>query len=495
MDSRFYITTPIYYVNDRPHIGHAYTTFAADALARWRRARDENVLFTTGVDENSQKTVDAAAKTGEDLRAYTDRLAELWESTWKQLGISNTDFIRTTEDRHTAVVNDIWTRIDAAGDLYRSRYEGWYCKGHEAFLSEDELTPDGLCPDHRVKPELVSEENYFFRLSKYRQPLLDFYAAHADFVAPANRFREVAAFVEAGLEDISFSRERKEGRAEWGIPVPGDSHQAIYVWADALVNYISAIGLEGWEEHPADVHAVGKDILRFHAVIWPAMLMSAGLPLPGQVIANGFLTVDGVKMSKSLGNGVDPLDLAARYGGGAAGIDAVRYFLLREVPYGQDGDFSEAKMKERYNGDLANGLGNFAARVLALAEKETAARGFLAPPISGADREFANVLADLERAVDAKMGELRFHDALASVWAAIAFGDRYVNEKKAWEIADDAARNETLFNLVTLLSGIATVLVPFLPGTAQKIAYAIERSGDGTLKARKIEALFPRMAQ
>jgi methionyl-tRNA synthetase len=496
---KFYITTPIYYVNDKPHIGHAYTTIVADTLARWRRgagaedgaadAAGEDVIFSTGTDEWAQKTVDAAAKAGEDVNVYLERMAGVWQDAWHRLGISNTDFIRTTEERHIEVVKDVWTRIEAAGDLYRGRYEGLYCKGHEAFLNPDELTPDGLCPEHKIAPEFVSEENYYFRLSKYQDELLTFYEANPDFVAPANRFNEVRAFVENGIEDVSFSRERRAGRADWGIPVPTDPTQVIYVWADALVNYISEVGIEGWEDHPADVQAVGKDILRFHAVIWPAMLLSAGLPLPGQIIANGFLTVGGTKMSKSLGNGVDPLDLVERYGGGdnGRGSDTLRYFLLREIPYGADGDFSEEKMRERYNGDLANGLGNFAARVLTLAEKEDS----LKISKKGVDNEFKNVIDDMNRAVRAKLNEFKFNDALAAIWAAISFGDRYVNEKKIWEIKDAAVRGDALYNLVLLLDGVATALMPFLPDTAKKITTAIERDGDG-LRGKKVEVLFPR---
>jgi methionyl-tRNA synthetase len=480
MDSRdeFFITTPIYYVNDKPHIGHAYTTIVVDTLARWREARGEHVVFSTGVDENSQKTIDAAQKNGEDVHEYVDRLAEVWESTWAKLGINNTDFIRTTEERHIEVVRDIWGRMEAAGDIYKGQYQGLYCKGHEAFMKEDELTPEGLCPDHKVAPELVTEENYFFRLSNYQQKLLDFYETHGEFVAPAHRFNEVRAFVERGLEDISFSREKKE----WGIPVPNDPGQVIYVWADALVNYISIVGIEGWEEHPADVHVMAKDIVRFHAVIWPAMLMSAGLPLPGQIISTGFLTVDGAKMSKSLGNGVDPLELAARYGN-----DAVRYFLLREVSFGDDGDFSEAKMKERYNADLANGLGNFAARVLTLAEKETSLTAD-----ATLDGDFDITIETMKRVVYAKLGEYKFSDALAAIWAAISFGDRYVNERKVWEIKNDAQRAAALFNLVSLLDAVAAELVPFMPDASKKIRAAIVHE-DGALKTKKPDILFPRV--
>jgi methionyl-tRNA synthetase len=478
MDNKFYITTPIYYVNDKPHIGHAYTTIAADVLARWRGVLGEDVVFSTGVDENAQKTVEAAVKHKEEIRAYTDRMAETWESTWAKLGISYTDFIRTTEDRHVVVVNEFWKRLEAAGDIYKGQYEGFYCVACETFYKEDDLTPEGLCKIHKTKPEWVSEENYYFALSKYQKPLLDFYAAHEEFVAPANRFNEMKSFVERGLEDVSFSREKKA----WGIPVPGDPEQVIYVWADALVNYITVMGgIEGWEAHPADIHMMAKDIVRFHAILWPAMLMSAGLPLPGQIVVSGFLTIDGEKISKTVGNVIDPLDVAARYG-----ADALRYFLLREVPFGEDGDFSETKMKERYNGDLANGLGNFAARILALAEKEELKSGQL-------DSAFDLEIQKMRQAAFAKTKEYKFHDALAAVWTAISFGDRYLNNEAVWAIKDDAARRAKLFNLISLLDNVAAVLLPYLPESSRKITAAIQWEGD-TLRAKKIEPLFLRSA-
>lgn len=472
----FYITTPIYYINDKPHIGSAYTTIVADVLARWREQRGEYVIFLTGTDEFSQKTLDAAIKNGEDVKVYTDRLADIWMNVWAKLGISNTDFIRTTEERHIETVKDIWGRMDAAGDIYKGQYEGLYCKGHEAFMKEDELDADGLCPEHKVAPEVVTEENYFFRLSNYQQALTDFYDAHPDFVAPAHRFNEVKSFVENGLEDISFSREQKQ----WGIPVPNDPSQVIYVWADALVNYISAIGVEKWEEHPADVHAVGKDILRFHAVIWPAMLLSAGLPLPGQIIANGFITVNGTKMGKSLGNAVDPLELRERYGN-----DALRYFLLREIPYGGDGDYTEEKFRDRYNADLANGLGNFAARVLTLAEKEELSAGKISA-------EFDETIKEMKRSVQDKISNYKLSDALAAIWEAISFGDKYVNEEKVWEIKDDKKRVQALFNLVSLLEAVTFELTPFLPETARKLNAAVSWEGK-TLTIAKPEILFPRI--
>jgi methionyl-tRNA synthetase len=475
-NGRFFITTPIYYINDKPHIGHAYTTIAADVLARWRAALDEEVLFSTGVDENAQKTVDAAAKQGEEIHAYVDRMAEIWESTWAKLGISNTDFIRTTEDRHIAVVNEFWKRMEAKGDLYKDKYEGLYCVACETFYKEEELI-DELCPVHKTTPEWVSEENYYFALSNYQQKLLDFYEENPEFVAPANRFNEIKSFVEHGLEDVSFSREKKA----WGIPVPDDPNQVIYVWADALVNYITvAGGIERWEEYPADIHMMGKEITRFHAVIWPAMLMSAGLPLPGQVVVNGFLTLNGTKMSKSLGNVVDPVDMATRYGN-----DALRYFLLREIPFGEDGDFSETKMKDRYNSDLANGLGNFAARILALAEKEE----FHRVPL---DSPFEGEIDATRKSVFAKIKEYRFHEALALVWVTISYGDKYLNDNAIWAIKDDAERRKKLFNLVAMLEAMAEILLPFMPETSRKIKAALVWNGD-VLHAKRIDPLFPRI--
>ena len=475
MNDKFYITTPIYYINDKPHIGHATTTIVADVLARFYRQRGDDVLFLTGTDENSQKTVDAAKGAGEETQVFTDRMAEIWESTWQKLGISNTDFIRTTEPRHIETVKDLWGRIDAADDLYLDAYEGLYCKGCEEFKKEDELV-DGLCPIHKTEPEQVREQNYFFRLSRYQKPLLDLYDAHPEFVVPANRFNEVKAFVERSLEDISVSREARD----WGIPVPKDEHQKIYVWFDALINYVSAVGVDWWEQHPADVHCVGKEITRFHAAIWPAMLLSAGLPLPHQVAVNGFLTNDGVKISKSLGNTIDPVGLVEKYGN-----DAVRYFLLREIPYGEDGDFSETKLRDRYNSDLANGLGNFAARVLTLAEKEELTFGEL-------DTEFAKQIEIMKKAVDIKTKQFQFHEALAAMWAALSFGDRYVNEQKVWAIEDAKKRKQALFNLVSLLDNIAAAVLPFLPDASHAISAALVWE-DKFLKAKKIEPLFPRI--
>ena len=471
---KFYITTPIYYVNDRPHIGHAYTTIAADMLARYHRLQGDEVTFLTGTDENAQKTVDAAAKSGEDVKAYTDRLADIWKSTWDKLDISNTDFIRTTEERHIRVVQEIWKRIWDNGDIYKGKYEGLYCNGHETFMKETDLV-DGICPDHKTKPEWIVEENYFFNLKKYEKDLLKFYEDNPDFVTPVNRLNEVKSFVQQGLENISVSREKQK----WGIPVPSDPKHVIYVWFDALINYISAVGIDGWIEHPADIHTVGKDIIRFHAVIWPAMLLSAKLPLPRQIMTNGFFTIDGIKISKSLGNAIDPVELVDKYG-----VDALRYFLLREIPYGEDGDFSETKFRERYNGELANGLGNFAARVLTLACKYDNL-----PRLLNLPTVLSESLAKTRQLVARHMDRFKFHETLEEIWELVSIGDAYMDSQKPWEKGD---HRNTVAELTIFLLNIGEILEPFLPSTAEEIEKCITLT-DPVIKVQKGKILFPRL--
>lgn len=475
-EKKFYITTPIYYVNDRPHVGHAYATIVADSLARYARMLKKEVVFLAGTDENSQKTVDAALKNKEEIRAYTDRLAGIWKSAWEALGITNTDFIRTTEERHVHTVKEIWRRILEKGDIYKGSYKGLYCAGCEAFVKETDLV-NGLCPEHKTKPKYIEEANYFFKLSKYQKDLLRFYELNPDFVVPAGRFNEVKKFVSEGLEDISVSREKKE----WGIPVPDDPNHVVYVWFDALINYISAVGIEGWKKHPADIHVVGKDITRFHAVIWPAMLFSAGLPLPKQVIANGFFTVDGVKISKSLGNAIDPLEFDAKYGS-----DALRYFLLREIPFGEDGDFSLQKFNERYNADLANGLGNLVARTFTLAEKFGSSW-----KENKIDEEVQAKIDFLKGRIIKAVEQFKFHDALILIWELVAFGNNYLQEKKPWAPnAPDASH--IVFSTVVLLDNIAILILPFLPLASQKITESIVWDDTGTLRTKKPGILFPR---
>jgi methionyl-tRNA synthetase len=471
---KFYVTTPIYYVNDRPHIGHAYATIVADALARYKKLLGYDVFLSTGTDENSQKTVDAAEKSGEDIQEYTDRLASIWKETWDRLGIDNPHFIRTTEERHKKVVEDFWNSAFKNGDIYKGKYEGLYCVGHEAFMKESDLVDD-LCPEHKSKPQLVSEENYFFRLSNYTKPLLDFYESNSYFVVPENRFNEVKSFVRNGLEDISISRETRK----WGIKVPDDPDHVIYVWFDALINYISIWGPEEWQKHPADVHVVGKDILRFHAVIWPAMLMSAGFALPKKVTASGFFTIDGIKISKSLGNAIDPIELIKVYGN-----DALRYFLLREIPYGDDGDFSETKMKDRYNADLANGLGNFAARVTTLGEK----LGKVKLSEVFIDPEIESKIEETRKNVYLKIDSYKFNEALSQIWELISFGDDYVNRNKPWETND----KNIICNLIVILDNVAALVKPFLPDASDKITGCIVWQ-DSVLKINRGETLFPRI--
>ena len=457
----YFVTTPIYYVNDKPHVGHAYSTIIADTLARYHRALGDEVTFLTGTDENSQKTVDAAQKSGEDIISYTDRLAGVWKSVWQALNISNTDFIRTTEARHKKIVEEFWKRLWDNGDIYKGRYEGLYCKGHESFMKESDLV-NGLCPDHKIKPEHFAEDNYFFKLKRYEKDLLAFYEKNPNFVIPENRYNEVKNFVREGLEDLSISRQAQK----WGIPVPNDPSQVVYVWFDALINYVSAIGIEQWEQHPADVHVIGKDITRFHAIIWPAMLMSAKLPLPKQVAANGFFTVNGVKISKSLGNAIDPIDLAEKYG-----AEALRYFLLREIPYGEDGDFSEEKLKERYNADLANGIGNLAARVMKLAEDN------LSEPVS----------PFLETHLVSPLERFEIGKAIDYVFMKVQNLDKKINDEEPFKLVKvEPERGKLMINeLVRELYHIAETLAPFLPDTSEKIKKAIKEN-------KKPENLFPR---
>ena len=363
--NKYYVTAPIYYINDVPHIGHAYSTIAADTLARYWRSKigDENVLFVTGTDENSQKTINAAEVAGVTNQEYTDQTAQKWQAVFNTLGISYNRFIRTTDQDHTKTVQDILQKVYDKGDIYKGVYEGLYCVGHEAFMKEEDLV-DGLCPDHKKAPEHIKEENWFFKLSNYQDQLLEYIEQNPEFIQPKSRRNEVVSFIKTnGLEDFSISRESQT----WGIRLPFDDSQVAYVWFDALLNYVTAAGY-GTEEFskwwPADLHIVGKDIIKFHCIYWPAMLWSAGLELPHQIFAHGFFTIDGTKISKSLGNAIDPVELVEKYGN-----DALRYFLLREIPFGSDGDFSQARFDVLYNSELANTLGNLVSRTAAMLTK------------------------------------------------------------------------------------------------------------------------------
>lgn len=469
MSKSFYVTTPIYYVNDVPHIGHAYTTIAADVIARFNRLKGKKVFFLTGTDEHGQKIERTAEANGETPIELANRVVKRFQDLSGALNITNDDFIRTTEDRHRISVEEIFKRVEAAGDIYLSEYEGWYDVREEAFITETQLEEiQNLPEDKRPIIEKVKEESYFFRLSKYQEPLLEHYKKHPEFVQPSYRLNEVARFVEGGLRDLSISRTT----FSWGIPVPGNPKHVIYVWFDALTNYITGVGFPSdekmFEENwPADVHLVGKDILRFHAVYWPAFLMSAGLPLPRTVFAHGWWTVEGEKMSKSLGNVVDPYQVVDEFG-----ADVFRYFLLREIPFGQDGDFSKSAIVARVNGELANGLGNLVSRTLGMIEKYFEGkvpepRELLSEDESIRDKAFSAV-DNFEKEMD----EISFHKALVSLWDYIADVNKYVDESAPWTLAKEGNTERlatVLWTIAQAIGAVTIMIYPFMPESAEKI--------------------------
>lgn len=458
--NKYYITTPIYYINGKPSIGHAYTAIAADILARYHRMLGEEVMFQTGTDENSQKNVEAAAKVGReaDVQGYLDEMAALWERTFDSLGLTHNRFIRTTEETHHKSVEKFWKSVEASGDIYLGSYEGLYCEGCEAFVNESDLV-DGLCPHHKKAPKALKENNYFFRLTKYRDDLLAYIGEHPDFIQPEARRNEVLSYIRNFMSDISISRETMN----WGIPVPGDEKHRIYVWFDALINYLSGVGysddsaaFDKW--WPANLHLVGKDIIKFHCALWPAMLMSAGLPLPKQVFAHGFFTIDGQKMSKSLGNVVDPVEVVQKYNN-----DVLRYFLFREIPFGGDGDFSEDRLIARYDNELANEFGNLVNRVLAMTDKYT---GGVVP------EKADGFLAGAWPAYHLALEENRLSDALDIIWSLVRQANQFVEQQQPWALAkmeEKKMLNDTLYVLLETLRHIAWMLVPFMPETAEKL--------------------------
>jgi methionyl-tRNA synthetase len=490
---KYYITTPIYYVNDKPHIGHAYTTIVADVIKRYRRMRGDEAYLVTGTDENSQKNVEAAEKAGvADIQTYLDGMAETWKSTWQDLGLDVDDFIRTTEDRHKKGVEKFWSAVAATGDIYQGEYEGLYCTGCEAFYKETDLV-DGNCPMHKRPVTTLKEKNWFFKLSAYREKLLAHIDAHPDFIQPVSRRNEIRSYIEKFMEDVSISRET----VKWGIPVPNDPGSVIYVWFDALLNYMTAVGYGTDDalfakEWPADLHLVGKDIIKFHCALWPAMLLSAGIALPKQVYAHGYFTINGEKMSKSLGNAIDPKDLAAK-----VGIDPIRYYLLREIPFGEDGDFSEERLRARYNGELGNALGNGFYRVLSMTEKYCEGKVPAVAPSSGTG------ITDAWTAYGAAMNVFAFHHALeAAMGQALAVnGD--IDAVKPWALAktDSSAVAPHLYRWLESFRHIALLLGPIMPDVSAKMlaqlgnpSTAQEWGGlaEGAMLA-KGEPLFPRL--
>ena len=471
------ITTAIDYVNDIIHVGHIYQKVAADVLARYyRRLKgEENIFFLTGTDEHGLKAEEAAKEAGKNVKDFVDEIAAADKKEQDLLNISYNRFIRTTDSDHLKLVVDFWNRVKANGDIYLADFAGKYCRGCESFKTESELE-NNHCPLHpKEEVKLVTEKNYFFRWKRYVPFLKDYILNHPEFVLPFSRRNEVLAFVDK-IEDITVSR-RKEA-VSWGIEVPADSTQVIYVWFDALINYLTgALTVGFWDEDTAIIHILGKDNLRWHALLWPAMLKSAGYRLPTSIYAHGFLTLNGKKISKSLGNIVRVGELVSKYG-----ADAVRYYILGRTNFAEDGDFSVQKLEEAYNGDLANGLGNFTARVLALAEKVNLEND------QNFDEEIKKEIQKTKVIISQKLNEFKFHEALAVVWNLISFGDRYINEKKPWQTKD----KKTIFGLVVILDNIAAFLYPFMPQTAEKITKSIVWENNG-LKVKRTENLFPKL--
>jgi len=484
---KFYITTSIAYTNAPPHIGYALELIQADVIARYHKLLGEDVLFLTGTDEHGAKVVKAAQESGKEPKEFTDEISDKFKELTKVLNISSNDFIRTTDQkRHWPTVQKVWSKLKENGDIEKKQYKGLYCVGCEAFITKKDLI-EGKCKIHQQEPEVIEEENWFFKLSNYSKQIEELIEKDEVKIVPEGRKNEMLSFIRQGLEDVSFSRPRKD--LKWGIPVPDDDTQTIYVWADALINYISALGSfenEKFKKYwPADIHFVGKDILRFHATIWLGMLLSLKLPLPKNIFVHGFITSDGQKMSKSLGNIIDPFELVKKYG-----ADAVRYFLLREIPPSEDGDFTYEKFEQRYNADLANGIGNLVARVLHLALEISIVDKQIFHPQKITRDDLKLVAERIKNNLDKSLDNFEFNETVIYIWDLISYCDKYLEEKHPWnaspnEWEKDIESKGVVRDLVFLINEIAKLLRPFLPETAEKI---FEQ-----LKGEKIAPLFPRI--
>jgi len=512
--SRFFITTPIYYINAEPHLGHAYTTLVADAVARAHRLRGDDVFFLTGTDEHGQKVERAAQKAGMPTNAFADRVAQAFRDILPVLNASNDGFIRTTEPRHYAASQALWRRVRDRGFIYKDKYEGWYCTVDEVFVPETQLV-DGRCPICGNAVEKIAEESYFFRLSAFQKPLLDLYRSQPHFVEPPVRRNEMMAFLEEGLDDLSVSRTS----FKWGIPVPDDPAHVMYVWFDALTNYMTAVGYGADDEAskqrfakfwPADVHLIGKEIVRQHAVYWPAFLMAADLPLPRQIISHGWWLMDGAKMSKSKGNVVRPQGYIERFG-----LDAFRYFVFREMVFGQDASFTDEAFLTRYNADLANDLGNLVSRATTMIHRycggvvPSADATLLARP---EERELAKRLDGVIASVNASATAFQLSASLRDIWDVISAANRYIVVREPWLVAKDETRrgelHTALYVAADLLRVVAELIRPFVPGTGERtlemLGVPAEPNSWTNLKARTLapgtrlgptRALFPRIEQ
>jgi methionyl-tRNA synthetase len=468
----YYVTTPIYYVNGEPHLGHAYTTIAADVLARHMRQRGEDVFFLTGTDEHGEPVAQAAEKLGITPRELGDRNAVRFKELAATLNVTNSFFIRTTDPEHMAKVAEVVQRIHDNGHVYAGHYEGWYCPRCADFKTESELEDGNLCPIHKIVLEIEQEDNWFFRLSEFQEPLERLYAERPDFVTPRIRYNEALAFIKSGLRDFSLSRQR----LKWGVPVPWDESQVIYVWIDALLNYYTALSYARAGEDltdrfwPATVHLIGKDILKFHAVIWPAMLMAAGIEVPRRVTIHGFLLLGEHKMSKSLGNVIEPFQVADLYG-----ADALRFYLLRDVSFGADGEVSPEGFETRYTTELANEYGNLASRTLAMIDRYRDGAVPDAPPSEVLAGEFEGVVEAVRDALD----RVEITVALDEIWRRIKLLNRYVQDEQPWQLSRDEAQSERLdeilYGLAEGLRVVSVLLHPFMPTSAERLLEALGR--------------------
>jgi methionyl-tRNA synthetase len=502
-DQTFYITTPIYYVNDLPHLGHAYSTVIADVIARWHRLHGRDVFFLTGTDEHGDKNARQAEAEGKTPQEYVDGIVPRWKDLWERLQISNDDFIRTTEDRHKRQVVPFVKRLEDAGDIYLDTYEGWYCVRCEEFKSDDELI-NGECREHPGTPvERLKEENYFFRLSKYNDALLDLYTKDPDFLRPQRAYNEMLSLLKQGLQDQPITRPS----VKWGVPSPWDPNHVIYIWIEALQNYITATGFADDPERfatiwPADVHLMGKEIVRHHAVVWPALLMSAGLPLPKRVFAHGHLLAGGERISKSGRRIIDisPYELIDVYG-----VDGYRFHFVRSVSFGEDGNFSLEEMQARYNAELANDLGNLASRTIAMVER------YFMGIVPGAEVSeepedaLRATISAAAPAADALMRDLKVTEAVAEGWEIVRHANRYLVEREPWKLAKDEASLPVVAGVLNVaveaLAALAALLSPVMPPAMLELWERLGYEGDPQLDApspegnrvRTAEALFPRM--